>query len=222
MLKLFSGSACKSLAFFLFLLYNVGMKNQIRVPKQARSIEKKQKIIDASYKLFAEVGYYGTNTAEIAKYAGVSTGIVYEYFHDKHDILICVLDNYIENVYGPIFALFDTIKTLDYAAMIPAVLDKAVAEHENNIRIHEVLHSLSSTDAAVNEAFLKQEDSITFKFVKKLEELGETSDGLYEKVHLGMNIIQSYCHEYVSDRHEYIDYGYMKSLVCKLVGNLFK
>ena len=37
--------------------------------------------------LFCEKGYYRTNTAEIAKAAGVSTGIVYSYFHDKKDIL---------------------------------------------------------------------------------------------------------------------------------------
>ena len=53
------------------------MKNEVRQPRQERSIEKKNKIIEAGYQLFSEVGYYGTNTAEIAKRAGVSTGIVY-------------------------------------------------------------------------------------------------------------------------------------------------
>ena len=71
------------------------MKNTIRQPRQERSIEKKNKIINAGYELFSEVGYYGTNTAEIAKRAGVSTGIVYGYFQDKRDILISVLEIYI-------------------------------------------------------------------------------------------------------------------------------
>ena len=62
------------------------MKNQIRQPKQSRSVETKNRIITAGYQLFSEVGYYGTNTAEIAKKAGVSTGIVYGYFKDKKDI----------------------------------------------------------------------------------------------------------------------------------------
>ena len=68
------------------------MKSTVRNPRQERAIEKKNKIIDASYELFSEVGYYGTNTAEIAKRAGVSTGIVYGYFQDKRDILISVLE----------------------------------------------------------------------------------------------------------------------------------
>ncbi len=47
----------------------VYMASNIRVPQQERSIEKKNKIIQAGYQLFSEVGYYGTNTAEIAKRA---------------------------------------------------------------------------------------------------------------------------------------------------------
>ena len=41
------------------------MKNQIREPKQSRSVETKNRIITAGYQLFSEVGYYGTNTAEL-------------------------------------------------------------------------------------------------------------------------------------------------------------
>ena len=38
--------------------------NEVRIPKQKRSIEKKDAIIRASYTLFCEKGYYKTNTAE--------------------------------------------------------------------------------------------------------------------------------------------------------------
>ena len=43
------------------------MRNLVRQPQQERSIEKKHRIINAGYQLFSEVGYYGTNTVEIAK-----------------------------------------------------------------------------------------------------------------------------------------------------------
>ena len=45
--------------------------NEIREPVQKRSIEKKEKIIKAGFDLICEKGYYNTNTAEIAKKAGV-------------------------------------------------------------------------------------------------------------------------------------------------------
>ena len=68
--------------------------NIVREPIQKRSIEKKEKIIKYGFDLICEKGYYNTNTAEIAKAAGVSTGIVYSYFNDKHDILLEGLKRY--------------------------------------------------------------------------------------------------------------------------------
>ena len=66
------------------------MEKSIRQPKQQRSIDKKERIIKAAYELFSENGYHGTVTSDIAKRAGVSTGIVYGYFADKRDILFYV------------------------------------------------------------------------------------------------------------------------------------
>lgn len=57
-----------------------------RIPTQKRSIEKREKILKAGFKLFCENGYYKANTVEIAKCAGVSTGALYSYFADKREI----------------------------------------------------------------------------------------------------------------------------------------
>ena len=72
------------------------MQKEIRQPVQQRSIETKRKIITAGYFLFAKNGFFKTNTAQIAKEAQVSTGIVYGYFQDKKDILKEVINEYVE------------------------------------------------------------------------------------------------------------------------------
>lgn len=71
--------------------------------------EKQQKILDAALKLFAERGFHGTSTAEIAKTAEVATGTVFHYFSTKEELINClylhikesmlneVSDNYDEN-----------------------------------------------------------------------------------------------------------------------------
>ena len=69
-------------------------KTEVREPKQKRSIEKKNKIIETALILFCEKGFYNTNTAEIAKAAGVSTGIVYNYFTDKKEIFLEAINRY--------------------------------------------------------------------------------------------------------------------------------
>ena len=131
------------------------MPEIIRKPVQKRSIETKKKIVDAAYALFSEVGYFNTNTAEIAKRAGVSTGIVYGYFKDKRDIMIEVLDIYINSVYQPILALFDDIDEGNLGDVITRVLAAAIKAHQDNANIHEALHSLTHSNSEVDRKFVE-------------------------------------------------------------------
>ena len=71
----------------------------IRKPKQLRAIAKKEKIIASGFELICQNGYYNTNTAEIAKKAGVSTGIIYQYFEDKYDIFMNALQKYGDDIF---------------------------------------------------------------------------------------------------------------------------
>jgi AcrR family transcriptional regulator len=53
--------------------------------------ERRGQIIRAAVKLFSEEGYYTTTIQQIAREAGVSTGLIYQYFRDKDDILFLTL-----------------------------------------------------------------------------------------------------------------------------------
>lgn len=199
------------------------MKNDVRQPQQERSIEKKNKIIDAGYQLFSEVGYYGTNTAEIAKRAGVSTGIVYGYFQDKRDILICVLETYVNKVFAPYFKMFEKIShPIDFNELISKIIEQTIKTHKNNRKIHEVLHAMASTDEAVNAQFIALEDEITVKIADKLSSLGIMIENALEKIHFAMDVIQSFSHEYVFDKHDYLDYFVMKDMVVQTLVKLFE
>ncbi len=199
------------------------MKSEKREPRQERSIEKKNKIIEASYELFSEVGYYGTNTAEIAKKAGVSTGIVYGYFRDKRDILISVLDIYTERAFAGLFKMIDKLSApIDIEAFVTQFIEIIIKSHKNNAKMHEALHSLTSTDEAVNNEFMSIEDDLTLKITEKLSALGWALDDSTEKVHLALDIVQTFAHELIFDKHDYINYETMKNLVKKILIDLFK
>lgn len=49
--------------------------------------EKRQVILDTALELFAENGFYATSMSMIAKKAGISKGLAYNYFESKNDIL---------------------------------------------------------------------------------------------------------------------------------------
>lgn len=199
------------------------MKNDVREPKQERSIEKKNKIIQAGYELFSEAGYYGTNTQEIAKRAGVSTGIVYGYFKDKRDILICVLNIYIERVSKSLMDIMHDLRApLDFKKAASSVVQKTIEMHTENAKLHNALHSLSATDELVQNEFIALETRITERISCRLKELGVPEKALIEKVHIAMNLVQSFAHEYVFDNHEYINYSVMREIVITSVAKMFE
>lgn len=199
------------------------MAQEVREPKQERSIEKKNKIVKAGYELFSTVGYYNTNTAQIAKQAGVSTGIVYGYFKDKRDILLDVLEIYVNTAFAPILEMIDKLHApLDFSQISAHVLDCAIEIHKKQANIHEALHSMSHTDEAVNKKFIALEDELTLAISDKFKSLGVTTPNLTECVHFAMDIVQSFSHEFVYDHHTYIDYDAMRKIVEKTIVSLFE
>lgn len=56
----------------------------------------KSKILEHSLRLFAEKGYHGTSISDIAKAAGVSKGLAYNYFESKQDIVESILNQILE------------------------------------------------------------------------------------------------------------------------------
>lgn len=199
------------------------MAQEVREPKQERSIEKKNKIVKAGYELFSTVGYYNTNTAQIAKQAGVSTGIVYGYFKDKRDILLDVLEIYVNTAFAPILKMIDGLHApLNFSQIASHVLDCAIEIHKKQANIHEALHSLSHTDEAVNKKFIDLEDEITLAIADKFKSLGVSTSDLNERIHFSMDIVQSFSHEYVYDHHTYINYETMRTIVENTIVSLFQ
>lgn len=49
--------------------------------------QRKQEILAAATKVFAEKGFHAATTAEIAKQAGVAEGTIFRYFHTKKELM---------------------------------------------------------------------------------------------------------------------------------------
>ena len=75
-------------------------KNSVRSPRQKRSLDTKEKLIEAAYRLFCEKGLARTSPVEVARAAQVAVGSFYAYFVDKEDLFSAVLDRYKKNFDG--------------------------------------------------------------------------------------------------------------------------
>ena len=56
--------------------------------------ESREAILDAALKLFAKKGFSRTTTADIAREAGISKGLIYNYFRSKEGILDSLIDQF--------------------------------------------------------------------------------------------------------------------------------
>ena len=68
------------------------MENKKSNPK----IEKKNRIIEAAVKVFAEKGFYLAKVSDVAKAANVADGTIYLYFKNKDDLLINLFEQKME------------------------------------------------------------------------------------------------------------------------------
>lgn len=193
----------------------------IREPIKQTSIEKKKRIIQAGLKLISEKGYFKTNTAEIAKEAGVSTGIVYQYFKDKKDILLYAVKEYFDNIFEPIEK---KIKSIDpnenFENALKELIIASIDAHTKYSLAHEEMIAMSHLDEDIHNMFIESEHRIIDRVLLFLETVGITGPHMHDKVHIMYNLIESLCHEYVYHKHDFIDYDYTIDETIKLIKTL--
>ncbi len=71
-----------------------------RTPQQYEEIreERKTLIMDVALKLFAKEGYHNTTISHIAKHAGISKGLMYNYFTGKEELLSEIINRSMEEI----------------------------------------------------------------------------------------------------------------------------
>ena len=197
-------------------------ESEIREPIQKRSIEKKEKIIESGFELICKKGYYNTNTAEIAKHAGVSTGIVYQYFKDKHDIFIESLKIYADSIFYPMLNIpLQNFDRNNLEEIIRKMIDSFIQNHKLSQSAHEEIMAMAHSDKEVAFYFHKQEMNMTIKIYNLLIENGFDDKNLMEKSHVAIGLIDNLCHEIVYHKHDELNYEVMTNICIKTISNLF-
>jgi len=71
-----------------------------RTPKQFKEIreEKKTLIMDVALEHFAREGYHNSTITHIAKHAGISKGLMYNYFESKEELLMEIISRSIGEI----------------------------------------------------------------------------------------------------------------------------
>ena len=195
-----------------------------RMPTQKRSIEKRNKIIEKGFELICEKGYYNVSTPDIAEAAGVSTGIIYQYFNDKKDIFIEGVKNYANTIMFPMLTVLESekIKIDNIEKLLKNMIDSFIKNHTISKKAHEELMAMSHLDDDIANIFKESEFEMTNKIVDILKYNNIDIENPIEKIHIAIGVIENLCHEVVYHKHNRINYDVMVNEVIQIVIKLLK
>lgn len=140
-----------------------------RTPRQARSRDTVERVLDAAARVFGARGYAGT-TNEIAASAGVSIGSLYQYFADKDAILVALAERHLADAArGLRPTLADEGGTADVR-----VRRLVVAAVEANLPgdLHEVLYATAPRTPALAAALGALRDEVAAAVRRLLIDVG--------------------------------------------------
>lgn len=128
-------------------------------PRQQRSAETRQRILDAAARVFAEYGYAKGTTNRIAAAADMSIGSLYQYFPNKDAILSALTDAHIdagaallaERASAPLPESLDDLLRL----FVRATIDN----HRDDTRLHRVLFEEAPRSPGVLDRLHRTEEA---------------------------------------------------------------
>lgn len=196
--------------------------SEIREPIKKTSIAKKEKIIEKGFELMCNKGYHNVTCVDIARYAGVSTGIIYQYFKDKRDIFISGIKDYANKIMFPMLDIIVNKKVdkNNLKEILSKMIDSFIKTHTIKKEAHEELMAMTNLDDEIAKIFIESELRMTKQISEVLIKNGFDETNIEEKVHIAINMIDNYCHEVVYHKHKDLNYNAMKEEILNIIVNI--
>lgn len=141
--------------------YDIATTELTRVPKQARSQRKFDRILAEALRLIQEKGYEHVSVREIARAAEMPIASVYQYFPNKLAIVRQLWEGYTDSLAAILGAELDALvaapSEATRARVVGKVVDHMVAHHRENPAFLEVWRAV---DGAPELRALNRQDNL--------------------------------------------------------------
>lgn len=124
--------------------------------------DKRERILDAAERVFAQSGFFNSRVSEIARSAGVADGTIYLYFKNKDDLLISLFESRMERVNAQLAAAAESARTA--TGKLEAIIRTHLAMVRDNPQVAEVL----TIELRQSSKFMKEHSSPRFGELLKL------------------------------------------------------
>lgn len=193
-------------------------------PRQARSRETVDAILEAGTRVFGARGYAGASTNRIAEAAGVSVGSLYEYFPNKDAILVALaqrrLDAMMREVQEELLAASEAGEPL--AALLRRFVMAMLEAHEEEPDLHRAVFSEAPHPPALHACVLQMEGALAHSLEDALRVRSEvTRPDSDAAAHLVVQTVEALTHRYVHHGiHDLEREGFANEVVALLLGYL--
>ncbi|MGZ3418171.1 MAG: TetR/AcrR family transcriptional regulator [Polyangiales bacterium] len=133
-----------------------------RVPSQARSQERLERILDAAAGVFSEVGFDAATTEGIAARAGTSIGSVYQFFPNKRALLYAIAMRYAERVQRTFDELVQRESESHWTDFLDRAIDVLADFHRKEPGFRALVRNWSSQE------FLAQDEAANREFAHRI------------------------------------------------------
>ena len=135
----------------------------------ARNSDKKELIINAAVKVFADKGFYNAKVSDVARGAGVADGTIYLYFKNKDDLLISLFETKMAEIIERFYAILkSSLTAIEKIRQFIHLYFRMIAENPDLAEVFQVELRQSSK-------FLK--DYHNQKFIDFLNLIGDIIHG---------------------------------------------
>lgn len=178
--------------------------------------ESKQRILDAALMIFAKKGYDNASISMIAKEAGVSKGLMYNYFSSKEDLLKGVIMGAMDKS-APVFQLF-MIET-EPKKKIKHLIDGVISflrEHKGYYRLITALALQEDAISFVKEISEKKIKELMPVTIPVFEQLGfeepQVEAEVFGTLHDGLAVryLSTEDEDFLNRMHDYLLTRYTK------------
>ena len=115
-------------------------------PRQARSLEKRERLQEAGLALFGERGYESTSVEAIAQRANLAVGSFYQHYRSKRQLLLALMDELLDKLSQ---LEFQPGAAADTRSVVSALLSRAFAHDLRYLGAYRAWQEAALTDAGL-------------------------------------------------------------------------
>jgi AcrR family transcriptional regulator len=154
------------------------MANLRAEPRQQRSRDTYERVLDVAAEIFEEYGYAGTTTNKVAEAAGISIGTLYHYIPDKDALLYALAERHLASGTDSIIAVFVRLRTEQpgLEESIRAVVEVIVGMHVNEPHLHYLLYDGAPRSEQLQKRLHEADTAMADEVAWHLERLDVAGD----------------------------------------------